>query len=103
MDTDNLSNEAYKAVIVTAEMFNHDLTLHFGCLAMNCKNEEEYLSESEQFIKECLEYKDIDILMDDLFFGNPPREKDFKNALSEIQHNINKVREIPLKQRTFDF
>jgi len=34
MDTDNLSNEAYKAVIVTAEVFNHDLTLHFGCLAM---------------------------------------------------------------------
>ena len=103
MDTDDLSQEAYRAVILTAEMFNHDLTLHFGCLAMGCENEDEYLSESEQLIKEYLEDEDIDVLMDDLFFGNPPCEKDFRNILSEIQYNINKVREIPLKQRTFDF
>jgi hypothetical protein len=45
----------------------------------------------------------MDVLMDDLFFGNPPAKKDFKNALFKIQRNINKVREIPLKQRTFDF
>ncbi|GHU67547.1 hypothetical protein FACS189413_02510 [Bacteroidia bacterium] len=103
MDTDDLSQETYKAVILTAEMFNHDLTLHFGCLAMDCYDEEEYLLKSEQLIKECLEEEDIEILMDDLFFGNPPNIKDFKNVLSEIQYKINQVREIPLKQRTFDF
>ena len=33
MDTDDLSNETYKAVIIEAEKFNHDLTLQFGILA----------------------------------------------------------------------
>jgi hypothetical protein len=103
MDTDNLSREAYKAVIVTAEMFNHDLTLHFGCMSMYCEDEEEYLSASEQFIEDCLKDEEIEILMDDLFFGNPPKEEDFKNVLSEIKYNINKVREIPLNQRHYDF
>ena len=103
MDTDNLSQEAYKAVILTAERFNHDLTLHFGCLAMGCENEEKYLLEAEQFIKECLDKEDIDILMDNLFFGNPPSEKDFKNVLSNIQCNIDEVRKMPFEQRFFDF
>jgi len=86
MDTDYLSNETYKAVILTAEMFNHDLTLQFGCLAMGCNDEAEYLLKAEQLIKECLEDEDIDVLMDDIFFGNPPKEKDFRNVLSEIQY-----------------
>jgi hypothetical protein len=30
MDTDDLSREAYQAVIIEAEKFNHDLTLRFG-------------------------------------------------------------------------
>jgi hypothetical protein len=103
MDTDELSNETYRAVILTSEMFNHDLTLHFGCLAMNCNNEEEYLLKAEQLIKECLEDENIENLMDDMFFGNPPKQKDFKNTLNEIQYNINKVREIPINKRTFEF
>ena len=103
MDTDALSNETYKAVILTAEKFNHDLTLHFGCLAMNCENEEEYLSDAEQLIKECLESKNIENLMEDMFFGNPPKEKDFKNTLSAILLNIKKVRQIPIEERTFEF
>jgi hypothetical protein len=103
IDTDDLSQEAYRAVILTAEMFNHDLTLHFGWMAMNCKDEAEYLMKSEHFINECLNDDDIHILMDDLFFGNPPKEEEFRNVLSEMLHNINKVREIPLEQRHFDF
>ena len=103
MDTDYLSNETYRAVIVTAEMFNHDLTLHFGCLAKDCEDEEEYLLKAEQLIQECLKDEDIEELMDNLFFGNPPKEQDFINILSEIQYNIDKVREIPFEQRTFDF
>jgi len=103
MDTDSLSNETYKAVILTADMFNHDLTLHFGCLARDCEDEEDYLNNAEELIKYWLEDDDFDILMDDLFFGDPPKEKDFRNVLSEIQHNINKVREIPIEKRTFEF
>ena len=36
MDTDDLSNEAYEAVIIEAERFHHNLTLHFGVLADDC-------------------------------------------------------------------
>ena len=36
MDTDELSNEAYTAVLVEAERFHHNLTIHFGVLAGDC-------------------------------------------------------------------
>jgi len=103
MDTDDLSNETYKAVIITAEKFNHDLTLQFGCLAMECADDNEYLLEAEQFINGCLKTDNMDILMDYIFFGNPPLKKDFINTLSKIKNNINKVREIPIEKRTFEF
>ncbi len=31
MDTDELSTENYKGIIIEAEKFNHDLTLQFRC------------------------------------------------------------------------
>ena len=30
MDTDELSKETYRAIIIEAEKFHHDLTLQFG-------------------------------------------------------------------------
>jgi len=36
MDTAELSNEAYTAVLVEAERFHHNLTIHFGVLAGDC-------------------------------------------------------------------
>jgi len=36
MDTDELSNKAYTAVLVEAERFHHNLTIHFGVLADDC-------------------------------------------------------------------
>ena len=36
MDTAELSNEAYTAVLVEAERFHHNLTIHFGVLADDC-------------------------------------------------------------------
>ena len=36
MDTDELSNEAYTAVLIEAERFHHNLTIHFGVLAGDC-------------------------------------------------------------------
>ena len=103
MDTDDLSNETYAAVLLTAESFNHDLTLHFGCLASECVNEEEYLLKAERLINKCLESENIESLMKDMFFGNTPKEKDFKNALYKILQNINKVRQISKEKRTFEF
>ena len=103
MDTDELSNETYSAVLTAAEMFNHDLTLHFGCLASQCKSEEDYLFKADNLIKTYLEEENMEALMDDLFFGNPPKEDDFRKALLDIQLNINKVRQIPIEKRIFEF
>jgi hypothetical protein len=103
MDTNELSKETYKAVLLTAEIFNYDLSLHFGCMAGKCKNEEEYILNAQQFVNACLKYKHKESLMDDLFFGNPPNEKDFNNILLKILDNIQKVKQIPIEQRTFEF
>jgi hypothetical protein len=32
MDTDDLSTEAYDAILIEAEKLTHDLTLHYGLL-----------------------------------------------------------------------
>ncbi|MDZ4147232.1 MAG: hypothetical protein U1C58_03020 [Flavobacteriaceae bacterium] len=51
MDTDDLSIPTYNGIIVEAERFNHDLTLQFGALAANCKDDDEYLNQAEALIK----------------------------------------------------
>ena len=98
MDTDDLSDKTYDAVMLTAEKFNNDLTVWLGCLASECKNEAEYLSKAEEWINDCLEDEDIDDLMEDLFFGNPPSEKDFKNTLLNILKNIEKIKKRSVKR-----
>ena len=47
MDTDELSTEAYRGILIEAEKFNHDLTLQFGLISYSCKNEIEYLLKSK--------------------------------------------------------
>jgi hypothetical protein len=37
MDTDALSDEAYKGIFIEAEKLNHTLTVRFGMLAYSCK------------------------------------------------------------------
>ena len=101
MDTDDLSNETYKPVIIEAEIFNHDLTLQFGVLASSCKNEEDYLLNAEKLVHQMREMDEYD--MDDLFFGNPPSKASFMKALDKISNNIIKVRKIPIDKRHFEF
>ncbi len=48
METDELSRESYKAVIIEAEELSHDLTLNFGLLSYQCKDEPEYLEKTRQ-------------------------------------------------------
>lgn len=101
MDTDDLSNEAYKAVIIEAEKFNHDLTLYFGALASHCKNETEYLKKSKELIEEI---KDADeSYLDDMFFGEIPNLKALSKCLDKMLINIAKVENIPEKERHFEF
>jgi len=101
MDTDDLSNETYKAVILEAEKFNHDLTLHFGVLASSCINEEEYLKNAKKLIIEIREFDDYDL--EDLFFGTLPNKLLLSKCLQQMELNINEVISIPEKKRHYEF
>jgi len=100
MDTDDLSNETYDAVIRQAEMFHHDLTLQFGVLASDCKDENEYLKQALLLIKEC--ESDIEEAMDEIFYENIPEKSKFKSALKEIKKSIKEVQKIPLEKRIYE-
>jgi len=54
MDTDDLSEQTYKGVIVEADIFNDDLGLRFGLLAEKCSDDDSFLKLSEALIKELL-------------------------------------------------
>jgi hypothetical protein len=72
-----------------AERFNHDLTLQFGLLSSECKDEAMFIKMSEELSNEMLTYDEIDI--DDMFFGDPPTKKHFHAALIKILDNISKL------------
>jgi hypothetical protein len=100
MDTDNLSIEAYKAIMIEAESFNHDLTLQFGLLSYSCDNENEFVKKSIDLINEMMNLEIEEI--DDIFFGNPPEINEFQLALKRILENIDRLEKIPLEKRTYD-
>jgi hypothetical protein len=101
MDTDDLSREAYKAVITEAEKFDHDLTLQFGVLASDCDDENEYLLKSRNLIEEMrtLEPEELEYI----FFGVMPDIAKLNVALDKIINNIEKVQRIPIWKRKYDF
>ena len=101
MDTDDLSKEAYQAIIIEAERFNHDLTLQFGLLSYDCSDEKEFIEKSEQLIESIKKANSSDL--SDIFFGNIPNLENLDETLDRIKKNINKVRQIPLDKRHFDF
>ena len=101
MDTDDLSQEAYKAIIVEAERFNHDLTLRFGLLSGDCDDEEEYLNKSlilSEKIKKAKRYQ-----LENLFFGDVPDIDQLNKTLDRIADNIAGVKKITFNKRHFDF
>jgi hypothetical protein len=102
MDTDELSTQAYNAVMITAEKFNHNLTLQFGLLSYQCKNESDYLQKAIELIKEWSD--DVEDSIEEIFFDvEHPTEQEFKKVLLDIKNDISKVLEIPLKERTYEF
>jgi hypothetical protein len=100
MDTDDLSIEAYKAVIIRAEKFHHDLTMQFGVLSSSCKNEDEYLNTSLDMIASWEE--DIQSAIDDIFFDDTPHINRFKTVLNELKKAIEEVQKIPPDKRTYE-
>ncbi len=101
MDTDDLSREVYKAIIIEAEKFNHDLTLQFGLLSYNCIDEISFIEKSEILISK-LKNADSEDLMD-IFFGEIPDKAKLNKTLDKILDNIAKVKLIPIKKRHYDF
>ncbi len=74
MDTDDLSRESYKGILIEAEKLSHDLTLHYGVLSGECKNETEYIDKAEKLTREIMQVEDWEL--DDLFWGNPPKKRE---------------------------
>ena len=101
MDTDDLSREAYEGILTEAEKLTHDLTLLFGVLSGDCKDETEYLEKAGKLIKELMQMDDWEL--DDLFWGNPPDKEKLYGTCKKILENIEKVKTIPIEQRKFDF
>lgn len=101
MDTDDLSRETYKAIILEAEKFNHDLTLRFGLLSYECKDESEFIGKSEILISK-LRNANRSVLMDIFSDVNPDKAK-LNKTLDVILDNIEKVKLIPIKKRHYDF
>lgn len=90
IDTDDLTDKTYKAILAEAEKFNHDLTLRFGLLSYQCKDEADYISKSNLLIEKMLKYNEFDLY--NLFFGEPPSMKDFHAALNRIKKNIEEIK-----------
>ena len=90
MDTDDLSQEAYDGILLEAERFSHDLTIHYGVLASDCEDEDNYLSRAERLTKDIMACSSVDL--DDLFFGNSPSKKELKPTLTRILQNIQKLK-----------
>ncbi len=102
MDTDDLSIPTYKGIIIEAEKFNHDLTLQFGVLASGCKDDDDYLNQAEDLIKEWLQIDEFEDIIDDIFYGESVNEKEFKKTLNKLLSNIAEIRKTPMKEREYE-
>lgn len=101
MDTDDLSREAYNGILSEAEKLTHDLTLHYGLLSSDCKNETEYIEKAEKLTKDIMEIEDYEL--DDLFWENPIDKEKLHYTLKSILKNIENIKSIPIEKRKFDF
>ncbi len=99
MDTDDLSEEAYEAIILQSERFHHDVTLQFGVLSSSCKDESEYLENSLLLIEDI--ESDFEYAIATIFFEKAPTIEKFKIFLNKLKESINEVRKIPINKRTY--
>lgn len=102
MDTDDLSIPTYNGIIREAERFNHDLTLQFGVLASDCKNDDDYLNQAETMIKQWLTDEDFDIVADDIFYGEYVDLDGFRTTLEKLLANIVEIRKTPMNDREYE-
>ena len=89
MDTRNISEPTYTAILDEAETAHHDLAMQFGLLAKICVNEEDYIDKAGQLVKLMLQYPDADI--DAIFLKDPLSKEDFHQVLHKIAYNISEL------------
>ena len=89
IDTGDLTDKTYQAIMIEAERFDHNLTLQFGLLSYQCKDEGDFIKKSKQLINQMLKYNLAAI--DNIFFGEPPPKKDFHIVLNKILGNISEL------------
>ena len=75
--------------MVEAERFNNALTLQFGLLSYECKDEKEFIEKSKNIVKELKEIDEADRA--DMFFGDPPKRADFHKVLNKLLMNLAKL------------
>ena len=61
MDTDDLSKEAYTGILLEAEKLTHDLTLHYGVLFSECKDEADYIDKALEMTRDIMQADDWDV------------------------------------------
>jgi hypothetical protein len=101
MDTDNLSNETYEAIITEAENFDHDLTLQFGILSNGCKDEYEYIEKATKLIRKIKKMDEKQL--EDIFSGSSPDLDELHETLDQMLDNIENVNKIPFSKRHFEY
>lgn len=90
IDTDDLSDKTYKAILSEAERFHHDLALQFALLSEDCHDEAMFINRSEVLVQEMMTYHESE--MDDIFFDDPPSKATFRIALKRILGNISRLK-----------
>lgn len=86
MDTRDISERTYKAILEEAELAHHDLALQFGLLTKICTDEEDYIGKAGQLTKLMLQYPEEDI--DAIFLTDPLTKEQFHQVLHKISYNI---------------
>ncbi|MBC7748200.1 MAG: hypothetical protein H7Z76_06445 [Methylotenera sp.] len=75
IDTGDLTDKTYNAIMLEAEKFDHNLTLQFGLLSYKCLDEADFIKKSTKLIDKMLHY-DVEDL-DNMFFGEPRQKEIF--------------------------
>ena len=101
MDTDDLSREAYKAVIIEADKLSPDLTLQYGVLSGVCKNETEYLEKAGQLTLEIMNFDEIDL--EDLFWDDQPTKEKLDFTLKKSSATLKRSNKFHLKNGILTF
>jgi hypothetical protein len=102
MDSDDLSISTYNGIIIESETFSHDLTLQFGVLTSDCKDDDDYLNQAEAMIRNWLKVDYFEEIIEDVFYSEPVDEKEFRDTLNKILSNITDIRKTPMKDREYE-